>query len=125
MSLYGFLSTIAFIGLMLSGLRSEHQRLSFDNRCKNILKDTLPSLSTLRVEDIDTAVASYKEKTIAVKLMTGKLLKYSKSEWEPYARQDWNKKLEHAMGILTMTFTRAEYGPFFPGGEEEWNKYLK
>jgi hypothetical protein len=89
--------------------------------------DTVPALHNIREEDVDTAIASYKEKTITVKLKTGETYVYAAAQ---YGKEDWSdgvlpRKLQHPILALSRTFTKSEVPPTFPGGPAAWDEYQR
>ena len=89
--------------------------------------DTVPALHNIREADIDTAIASYKGKTLTVKLKTGKTYVYTEAQ---YGKEDWSdgvlpRKLQRPILALSRTFTKSEVPPTFPGGPTAWDEYQR
>lgn len=125
MSLHTTVTTLVLTLFLFLGITKKGDVLALNMLTPAFRADTLPVLNSIREEDIDSADVSLKDQTITVKCKNGGILTYGKKDWEPYAGADLNKTIKQATDWLTMTFTKAEYAPSFPGGEIEWNKYLK
>jgi Gram-negative bacterial TonB protein C-terminal len=89
--------------------------------------DSVPALRNIRQEDIDTAFATFKGRTITVKLKTGETYTYTHDQWSK--QMDYRIKLapqlDEATGLLDRTFTKVENPPTFPGGDTAWQNYLQ
>ena len=87
--------------------------------------DTVPALHNIREEDVDTAIASWKDKTITVKLKNGTSYFYTREQWRKEMTPDiqLGPKLGHATFVLDATFTRVEHPATFPGGDSAWQEY--
>jgi len=97
-----------------------------DFHAKNIIEDTLPPLHTIAEKDINSVVTSFENQTITVNLKNGITHMYEHIDWDfEDHNSSINKKLRDAIRSIQMTFTKAEQAPGFPGGAEEWIKYLR
>jgi len=87
--------------------------------------DTVPTLHNIRQEDIDTAIAAYKERTVTVKLKTGDTYTYTSDQWHKEREPNIKlaPKIEEATNLLERFFTKTEIPPTFPGGQTAWNEY--
>jgi hypothetical protein len=87
--------------------------------------DSIPSLQSFHQEDVDTVTASYKEKTLTVKLKSGESFTYTHDTWRKVDDNTVLPAIKNAMFIMDATFTKVQVPPSFPGGPEAWNNYLQ
>jgi len=131
MSLQPTLSAVILLCFLVFGATEKSDAFYIRKPFETVAVDTVPPLNTIRDEDIDSVDASYKDQTITVKNKSGELFVYSKKDWKPYDTwakhdsTDANKAIRQAIDWLTMTFTKAEVAPAFPGGQEAWDDYIK
>jgi hypothetical protein len=87
--------------------------------------DTVPAMHNILEADIDTAFATYKERTITVKLKTGDTYTYTADQWrkEMVPGVRLAPRLDEATGLLDRTYTKTEVPPTFPGGQTAWLEY--
>jgi hypothetical protein len=93
---------------------------------KALSQDTLPPLHTIREEDISFVQSTFEDDILIVTLKNGAVYTYGQGDWDLEDRDPATpKKIVEAIRKTQKTFTRTEYAPQFPGGEEAWDKYIK
>src|ERR1700730_19311697 len=74
-------------------------------------KDSLPPLASFKEQDIDSAWASFRDKTITIRLKNGVEYTYSKPERNYEENLKMPKKIRDALFDMTIVFTKAQYPP--------------
>ena len=88
-------------------------------------QDSLPLLTSLSDADIDTVFSSYQSKVITVKMMNGKEYHYQYNTLGNLSEKSISGKRYQAVNGLAKVFTKTEYPPYYPGGEQGWQKYME
>jgi len=89
--------------------------------------DSLPPLHTLREEEIATIVPFRQDpRSIRVTLKNGTVYIYQMQDWDfEDSYPSTTTSLKEAIRSIKLIFSRAEYNPEFPGGQEAWDKYIE
>jgi hypothetical protein len=89
------------------------------------IQDSIPLLHTIAESDIERISTSFSNQTITVRLKSGTEYTYQPIDWDlEDANPLLNKALRDSLKWITVTFTKVEHDPEFPGGEEAWKKYI-
>jgi len=88
-------------------------------------QDSLPALHTLHDDDIASVASSFEEHALTVTMKNGVVYRYLWKDWDTEdANSDTAERIKKAIHSLSMTFTKAEHMPEFPGGDDAWQKYM-
>jgi hypothetical protein len=122
------LAKIIFIILpfvILISAKSNSEKETYGVTLTKTLQDSLPLLHTLKDNDIADVQSSFENQTITIILKDKTVYIYSRPEWdyENYYPSTVDKIKKAIVGI-TMTFTKCETPPAFPGGDESWKNYI-
>ena len=109
--------------LIFEPLKPNLQHFEFIQKQKT-KQDSLPPLASFKEQDIDSAWASFRDKSITIRLKNGMEYTYIKPERNYEENLKMPKKIRDALFDMTMVFTKAEYPPLFPGGDTSWNQYM-
>lgn len=92
-----------------------------------VFPDSIPSITTIAAEDIDTVRERRKTNTIDVKLKNGVVYSYDagklRAQWEN--KPGLPVKIETVINDWRKTFTKVEHPAEFPGGGQAWDAYVK
>ena len=88
-------------------------------------QDSLPPLSSLPEADIDTVFSSYQSKIVTVKMVNGKEYHYQYNKLGMLSEKSISGKRYQAVNGLEKVFTKSEFPPYYPGGEQGWEKYIE
>lgn len=86
----------------------------------------LPPLHTLKNKDIASVNPSFEDQTITIGLKNGTAYIYHRIDWD--FEDTYNStpdQIRKAIFGITMTFTKAEVAPQFPGGDSAWDGYIQ
>jgi protein TonB len=109
--------------LIFEPLKPNVQHYEFIQKQKT-KQDSLPPLASFKEQDIDSVWASFRDKSITIRLKNGEEYTYIKPERNYEENLKMPKKIRNALLDMTIVFTKAEYPPLFPGGEKSWNQYM-
>ncbi len=121
---------IAILAISLASLfhfssREKHEFSNFPSSKEINTQDSIPPLHTIGESDIEKISTSFSNQTITVRLKSGIEYTYPQMDWDlEDASPLLNKALRDSLQRLTITFTKVEHDPEFPGGEEAWQKYI-
>ena len=93
---------------------------------KALSQDSLPPLHTLRDRDIKQVSTAPGSHTITIIMKNGVAYFYEREDWDYEDHySSVSPRVKAAINQVTITFTRMEHNPEFPGGQEAWDKYMK
>jgi protein TonB len=96
-----------------------------ENSLKRPEQDSLPALHTLRDEDISAVSSSFEDHTINVSMKDGKVYEYLWKDWDTEdAIPGTSERVKKAIHDISVTYTKAERMPDYPGGDEAWQQYI-